>query len=113
MIGNLNKLIDPPHLEWQYDLISHFTSITLIKKTFSKWVPALITHIFCEQPLRMENKNEEEIYFSPLQSQHFLKRCLANLRIEETHDYLLYVYRFEYVTREGENTSTIKSICRI
>ncbi|RAN90373.1 translation initiation inhibitor [Bacillus sp. SRB_28] len=102
-----NKLIDPPHLEWQYDLISNLPALH-DKKTFSKWVPALITHIFCEQPLRMENKNEEEIYFSPLRSQHVSEAMSEPIKDEETHDYFSYVYRFEYVTRGGENIPLLK-----
>ncbi|SCM95089.1 Uncharacterized protein BWINRASL_02542 [Bacillus mycoides] len=102
-----NKLIDPPHLEWQYDLISNLP-VLHDKKTFSKWVPALITHIFCEQPLRMENKNEEEIYFSPLRSQHVSEAMSEPIKDEETHDYFAYVYRFEYVTRGGENIPLLK-----
>lgn len=102
-----NKLIDPPHLEWQHDLISNLP-VLHDKKTFSKWVPALITHIFCEQPLRMENKNEEEIYFSPLRSQHISEAMSEPIKDEETHDYFAYVYRFEYITRGGENIPLLK-----
>lgn len=102
-----NKLIDPPHLEWQYDLISNLPALH-DKKTFSKWVPALITHIFCEQPLHLENKNEEEIYFSPLRSQHVSEAMSEPIKDEETHDYFSYVYRFEYVTRGGENIPLLK-----
>ncbi|QUG84335.1 RNaseH domain-containing protein [Bacillus nitratireducens] len=102
-----NKLIDPPHLEWQYDLISNLP-VLHDKKTFSKWVPALITHIFCEQPLRMKNKNDEEVYFSPLRSQHVSEAMSEPIKDEETQDYFAYVYRFEYITRGGENIPLLK-----
>ncbi|PEX40252.1 translation initiation inhibitor [Bacillus cereus] len=102
-----NKLIDPPHLEWQYDLISNLP-VLHDKKTFSKWVPALITHIFCEQPLLMKNKNDEEVYFSPLRSQHVSEAMSEPIKDDETQDYFAYVYRFEYITRGGENIPLLK-----
>ncbi|MGG5737227.1 MULTISPECIES: RNaseH domain-containing protein [Bacillus cereus group] len=102
-----NKLIDQPHLEWQYDLISNLP-VLHDKKTFPKWVPALVTHIFCEQPLRMKNKNDEEVYFSPLRSQHVSEAMSEPIKDEETQDYFAYVYRFEYITRGGENSPLLK-----
>lgn len=56
----------------------------------------------------MENKNEEEIYFSPLRSQDVFEAMSEPIKDEETHDYFAYVYRFEYVTRGGENIPLLK-----
>ncbi|NWK69605.1 DUF3893 domain-containing protein [Bacillus paramycoides] len=102
-----NKLTDPPGLEWHYDLICNLP-VLHDKETYSKWVPALITHVFCEQPVRMNNKNEEEIYFSPLRSQNICEAMSEPIIDEETQDYFAYVYRFEYITRGGENIPLLK-----
>ena len=40
-----NRLVEPPKYEWQSDLISNLPVLHDIE-TYSKWVPALISHIF-------------------------------------------------------------------
>lgn len=97
-----NKLIDSPKYEWHYDLISNLT-VLLDNETYSKWVPALISHIFCERPLQLENIHEEDIYFSPLRSQNICEAMSEPVKDEKTQDYFAYVYRFECITRGGEN----------
>ncbi|MDA1633797.1 RNaseH domain-containing protein [Bacillus cereus] len=97
-----NKLIESPKYEWHYDLISNLT-VLHDNEIYSKWVPALISHIFCEQPVRLENINEEDIYFSPLRSQNICEAMSEPIKDEKTQDYFAYVYRFECITRGGEN----------
>ncbi|SCL97580.1 RNaseH domain-containing protein [Bacillus wiedmannii] len=97
-----NKLIELPKYEWHYDLISNLT-VLHDNEIYSKWVPALISHIFCEQPVRLENINEEDIYFSPLRSQNICEAMSEPIKDEKTQDYFAYVYRFECITRGGEN----------
>lgn len=97
-----NKLIELPKYEWHYDLISNLT-VLHDNEIYSKWVPALISHIFCEQPVRLENINEEDIYFSPLRSQNICEAMSKPIKDEKTQDYFAYVYRFECITRGGEN----------
>ncbi|SME51973.1 hypothetical protein BACERE00185_05739 [Bacillus mobilis] len=97
-----NKLIELPKYEWHYDLISNLT-VLHDNEIYSKWVPALISHIFCEQPVRIENINEEDIYFSPLRSQNICEAMSEPIKDEKTQDYFAYVYRFECITRGGEN----------
>ncbi|MGZ7149317.1 RNaseH domain-containing protein [Bacillus sp. BC08] len=97
-----NKLIELPKYEWHYDLISNLP-ILHDNEIYSKWVPALISHIFCEQPIRLENINEEDIYFSPLRSQNICESMSDPIKDEKTQDYFAYVYRFECITRGGEN----------
>ncbi|OTY03199.1 DUF3962 domain-containing protein [Bacillus sp. AY18-3] len=97
-----NKLIESPKYEWHYDLISNLT-VLHDNEIYSKWVPALISHIFCEQSVRLENINEEDIYFSPLRSQNICEAMSEPIKDEKTQDYFAYVYRFECITRGGEN----------
>lgn len=97
-----NKLIELPKYEWHYDLISNLT-VLHDNEIYSKWVPALISYIFCEQPVRIENINEEDIYFSPLRSQNICEAMSEPIKDEKTQDYFAYVYRFECITRGGEN----------
>lgn len=97
-----NKLIGSPKYEWHYDLISNLT-VLHDKEVYSKWVPALISHIFCERPVQLENINEEDIYFSPLRSQNICEAMSEPIKDEKTQDYFAYVFRFEYITRGGEN----------
>ncbi|WP_142310539.1 RNaseH domain-containing protein [Bacillus wiedmannii] len=97
-----NKLIELPKYEWHYDLISNLT-VLHDNEIYSKWVPALISHVFCEQPVRLENINEEDIYFSPLRSQNICEAMSKPIKDEKTQDYFAYVYRFECITRGGEN----------
>ncbi|WP_141555566.1 RNaseH domain-containing protein [Bacillus wiedmannii] len=97
-----NKLIELPKYEWHYDLISNLT-VLHDNEIYSKWVPALISHIFCEQPVRLENLNEDDIYFSPLRSQNICEAMSEPIKDEKTQDYFAYVYRFECITRGGEN----------
>ncbi|WP_142306198.1 RNaseH domain-containing protein [Bacillus wiedmannii] len=97
-----NKLIESPKYEWHYDLISNLT-VLHDNEIYSKWVPALISHIFCEQPVRLENINEEDKYFSPLRSQNICEAMSEPIKDEKTQDYFAYVYRFECITRGGEN----------
>ncbi|MGF9879132.1 RNaseH domain-containing protein [Bacillus albus] len=97
-----NKLIEPPKYEWHYDLISNLT-VLQDNEIYSKWIPALISHIFCERPLQLENIREEKIYFSPLRSQNICEAMSEPIKDEKTQDYFAYVYRFECITRGGEN----------
>ncbi len=97
-----NRLVEPPKYEWQSDLISNLPVLHDIE-TYSKWVPALISHIFCERPIYLENTNEEEIYFSPLRSQNICEAMSGPIKDEKTQDFFSYVYRFECITRGGEN----------
>ncbi|EEM77607.1 hypothetical protein bthur0010_23850 [Bacillus thuringiensis serovar pondicheriensis BGSC 4BA1] len=97
-----NKLIESPKYEWHYDLISNLT-VLHDKEVYSKWVPALISHIFCERPVQLENINEEDIYFSPLRTQNICEAMSEPIKDEKTQDYFAYVFRFEYITRGGEN----------
>ncbi|PHA36164.1 RNaseH domain-containing protein [Bacillus wiedmannii] len=97
-----NKLIESPKYEWHYDIISNLT-VLHDNEIYSKWVPALISHVFCEQPVRLENINEEDIYFSPLRSQNICEAMSKPIKDEKTQDYFAYVYRFECITRGGEN----------
>ncbi|MEK4694546.1 RNaseH domain-containing protein [Bacillus sp. FSL M8-0063] len=97
-----NKLIESPKYEWHYDLISNLT-VLHDNEVYSKWLPALISHIFCEQSVRLENINEEDIYFSPLRSQNICEAMSEPIKDEKTQDYFAYVYRFECITRGGEN----------
>ncbi|MGK0532446.1 RNaseH domain-containing protein [Bacillus sp. 'calajunan'] len=97
-----NKLIESPKYEWHYDLISNLT-VLHDNEIYSKWVPALISHIFCEQPVRLENINEEDMYFSPLRSQNICEAMSEPIKDEKTQDYFAYVYRYECITRGGEN----------
>ena len=39
-----NRLVEPPKYEWQSDLISNLP-VLHDNETYSKWVPALISHI--------------------------------------------------------------------
>ncbi len=97
-----NRLVEPPKYEWQSDLISHLP-VLHDNETYSKWVPALISHIFCERPIYLENTNAEEIYFSPLRSQNICEAMSGPIKDEKTQDFFSYVYRFECITRGGEN----------
>ncbi|MGG1610411.1 RNaseH domain-containing protein [Bacillus wiedmannii] len=97
-----NKLIESPKYEWHYDLICNLT-VLHDNQIYSKWVPALISHIFCERPIQLENINEEDIYFSPLRSQNICEAMSEPIKDEKTQDYFAYVYRFECITRVGEN----------
>lgn len=97
-----NKLIELPKYEWHYDLISNL-AVLHDNEIYSKWVPALISHIFCEQSVRIENINEEDIYFSPLRSQNICEAMSEPIKDEKTQDFFAYVYRFECITRGGEN----------
>ncbi|WP_141535899.1 MULTISPECIES: RNaseH domain-containing protein [Bacillus cereus group] len=97
-----NKLIEPPKYEWHNDLISNLP-VLHDNETYAKWVPALISHIFCECPVKMEDKIEEEIFFSPLRSQNICEAMSEPIKDEKTQDYFAYVYRFECITRAGEN----------
>ncbi|GAB6430880.1 RNaseH domain-containing protein [Bacillus luti] len=97
-----NKLIEPPKYEWHYDLVSNL-SVLHDNEIYSKWVPALISHIFCERPVQLEDKIEEEIYFSPLRSQNICEAMSEPIKDESTQDYFAYVYRFECITRAEEN----------
>ncbi|KAA0783384.1 MULTISPECIES: RNaseH domain-containing protein [Bacillus cereus group] len=97
-----NKLIESPKYEWHYDLICNLT-VLHDNQIYSKWVPALISHIFCERPIQLENINEEDIYFSPLRSQNICEAMSEPIKDEKTQDYFAYVYRFECITRGGEN----------
>ncbi|PHD61349.1 translation initiation inhibitor [Bacillus wiedmannii] len=97
-----NKLIDSPKYEWHYDLISNLT-VLHDNEVYSKWVPALISHVFCERPLQLKNIHEEDIYFSPLRSQNICEAMSEPIKDEKTQDYFAYVYRFECITRGGEN----------
>ncbi|MED3357845.1 RNaseH domain-containing protein [Bacillus thuringiensis] len=97
-----NRLVEPPKYEWQSDLISNLP-VLHDNETYSKWVPALISHIFCERPIYLENTNEEEIYFSPLRSQNICEAMSGPIKDEKTQDFFSYVYRFECITRGGEN----------
>ncbi|PFY29422.1 translation initiation inhibitor [Bacillus toyonensis] len=101
-----NQLMEPPKYEWHDDLISNVT-VLHDSETFSKWVPALISHVFCVQPIRIENKNEE-IYFSPLRSQNICEAMSEPIKDEKTQDFFAYVYRFECITRGGENIPLLK-----
>ncbi|MBE5106604.1 DUF3893 domain-containing protein [Bacillus thuringiensis] len=96
-----NQLIEPPKYEWHYDSISNLT-VLHDNETFSKWIPALISHIFCERPMQLENTNEE-IYFSPLRSQNICEVMSEPIKDEKTQDFFAYVYRLECITRGGEN----------
>ncbi|EJS76439.1 RNaseH domain-containing protein [Bacillus cereus] len=96
-----NQLIESPKYEWHYDSISNLP-VLHDNESFSKWVPALISHIFCECPVQLENKNEE-IYFSPLRSQNICEAMSEPIKDERTQDFFAYVYRFECITRGGEN----------
>ncbi|KLA31837.1 RNaseH domain-containing protein [Bacillus cereus] len=97
-----NKLIESLKYEWHYDLICNLT-VLHDNEIYSKWVPALISHIFCERPIQLENINEEDIYFSPLRSQNICEAMSEPIKDEKTQDYFAYVYRFECITRGGEN----------
>ncbi|MEB8803831.1 DUF3962 domain-containing protein [Bacillus cereus] len=97
-----NRLVEPPKYEWQSDLISNLP-VLHDNETYSKWVPALISHIFCERPIYLENTNEEEIYFSPLRSQNICEAMSEPIKDEKTQDFFSYVYRFQCITRGGEN----------
>ncbi|MFP3377113.1 RNaseH domain-containing protein [Bacillus sp. SIMBA_069] len=97
-----NKLIELPKYEWHYDLISNLT-VLHDNEVYSKWVPALISHIFCERSLQLENIHEEDIYFSPLRSQNICEAMSEPIKDEKTQDYFAYVYRFKCITRGGEN----------
>lgn len=77
-----NKLIDPPHLEWQYDLISNLPALH-DKKTFSKWVPALITHIFANSLYIWKIKMRKKYIFHHCDHNMFLKRCLSQLKMKK------------------------------
>ena len=97
-----NKLIESPKYEWHYDLISNLT-VLHDKEVYSKWVPAFNFTYFCERPVQLENINEEDIYFSPLRSHKIFVRRYQSLLKMKTQDYFAYVFRFEYITRGGEN----------
>lgn len=58
---------------------------------------------FCERPVQLENINEEDIYFSPLRTQNICEAMSEPIKDEKTQDYFAYVFRFEYITRGGEN----------
>ena len=74
----------------------------MIRKYILNGCP-LISHIFCERPVQLENINEEYIYFSPLRSQNICEGDVRAYKDEKTQDYFAYVFRFEYITRGGEN----------
>ncbi len=97
-----NQLLEPPKYEWHNELISNLP-VLHDNETYSKWIPALISHVFCEQPVKMNDKIEEEIYFSPLRSQNICESMSEPIKDEKTQDFFAYVYRFECITRAGGN----------
>ncbi|MED1510824.1 RNaseH domain-containing protein [Bacillus proteolyticus] len=97
-----NQLLEPPKYEWHNELISNLP-VLHDNETYSKWIPALISHVFCEQPIKMNDKIEEEIYFSPLRSQNICESMSEPIKDEKTQDFFAYVYRFECITRAGGN----------
>ncbi|MBJ8106659.1 MULTISPECIES: RNaseH domain-containing protein [Bacillus cereus group] len=97
-----NQLLEPPKYEWHNELISNLP-VLHDNETYSKWNPALISHVFCEQPVKMNDKIEEEIYFSPLRSQNICESMSEPIKDEKTQDFFAYVYRFECITRAGGN----------
>ncbi|GLV64313.1 translation initiation inhibitor [Bacillus mycoides] len=97
-----NQLLEPPKYEWHNELISNLP-VLHDNETYSKWIPALISHVFCEQPVKMNDKIEEEIYFSPLRSQNICESMSEPIKDEKTQDFFAYLYRFECITRAGGN----------
>ncbi|KFM99255.1 DUF3962 domain-containing protein [Bacillus clarus] len=96
-------------LEWGWDLVSNLLPLH-DKKSFSKWVPALIAHIFCEHPLHISipNSYKEELSFYPLRSKNICEAMSEPIKQKETQEYFSYVYRFEIITRGTENIPLLK-----
>ncbi|MEH0004512.1 DUF3962 domain-containing protein [Bacillus cytotoxicus] len=96
-------------LEWQPSAISKL-SLLHDKKTFYIWVPALISHLFCERALYLSigNKQYEEIPFYPLREQHRCEAMSEPIQDKKTKEYFSYIYRFELITRGIENMFLLK-----
>lgn len=69
-----NRLVEPPKYEWQSDLISNLP-VLHDNETYSKWVPALISHIFCERPIYLKIQMKKKSIFPLLDHKIFVRRC--------------------------------------